>query len=191
MFPSGRINKFVMFEKMMPYKTYPFIISNTDRENDTETHWWSILNISPKSVLLLLDLFGISGKKRFIVGDDKKTVGKVLKGLKLAHKNDDKLTLIKLKFFMKGYKNLASIEVSNLFNTAKDFFHFVDSFNKSEKITNFVNVWMLEDPIQIEPTSTCGPLQIHFYKNLFFPDENSKIHYSTNFLRWTETITNS
>ena len=136
-----------MFEKMMPYKTYPFIISNTDRENDTETHWWSILNISPKSVLLLLDLFGISGTKRFIVGDDKKTVGKVLKGLKLAHKNDDKLTRIKLKFFMKGYKNLASIEVSNLFNTAKDFFHFVDSFNKSEKITNFVNMWMLEDPI--------------------------------------------
>ena len=53
------------------------------------------------------DLFGISGMKRFIVTDDKKIVEKVLKGLELAGKKDDKLALIKLKFSMNGYKNLA------------------------------------------------------------------------------------
>ena len=30
-FPSNKINKFIMFEKMMPGKKYPFIISNTDK----------------------------------------------------------------------------------------------------------------------------------------------------------------
>ena len=49
-----------------------------------------------------------------------------------------------------------------------------DSFGKNEKITNFVNVWMLEGPIQVETTSSFGPFQIYFYKNLFFLDENNK-----------------
>ena len=103
---------------MMPNKKYPFIISNTDRGNDAGTHWWNILNISAKRELLLLDSFWISGMKRFIVDDDKKTVGKALKGLELVYRKDDKLTLIKLKFSMTGYKNLTSTEVSNLSNTA-------------------------------------------------------------------------
>ena len=30
-FPSDKINKFIMFEKMMTGTKYPFIISNTDK----------------------------------------------------------------------------------------------------------------------------------------------------------------
>ena len=45
--------------------------------------------------------------KRFIVTDDKKIIEKVSKGLELAGKKDDRLALIKLKFSMNGYKNLA------------------------------------------------------------------------------------
>ena len=41
----------------MPEKVYPFMISNTDRSDETGPHWWGILNILPK---------------RFIVTDDKK-----------------------------------------------------------------------------------------------------------------------
>ena len=91
-FPSNKINKFIMFEKMMPGKKYPFIISNTDRSDEGSTHWWSILNISPKSELLLFDSFGISCMKHFIVSGNKKVVGKVLKGLELADQKDNKLT---------------------------------------------------------------------------------------------------
>ena len=40
-----------MFEKMMPGKKYPFIISSNGRSDKGGTHWWSILNISPKSEL--------------------------------------------------------------------------------------------------------------------------------------------
>ena len=56
-FPSDKINKFIMFERMMPGKKYPFIISNTDRSDKNGTHWWSILNISPKSELFFLLFF--------------------------------------------------------------------------------------------------------------------------------------
>ena len=69
------------------------IISNTDRNNESGTHWWSILNISSKSKILFFDSFEISGMKRFIVTNDKKVIRKVLKGLEIADKKDDKLTL--------------------------------------------------------------------------------------------------
>ena len=71
---SGKINKFVMFEKLMSGKKYLFIISNTDRSDEGGTHWWGILNISSKSELLLFDSFGISGMKRFVVLDDRQIV---------------------------------------------------------------------------------------------------------------------
>ena len=105
--PSDKINKFIIFEKIMPGKKFPFIVSNTDRSDKGGTHWWSILNISPKSELLLFDSFGISGMKHFIVSDDKKIVGKVLQNLVLADQKDSKLTLVKLEFSMNSYQNLA------------------------------------------------------------------------------------
>ena len=73
---------------------------------------------------------------------------------------------------MNGYKNLAEKEIFNLSSAAQDFFHLIYSFGKNENITNFVNIWMLEDPIPMETTITCGPFQLYFYENLFFPDEN-------------------
>ena len=36
-----------MFEKMMPEKKYPFMISNTNRKDPPGMHWWRILNIYP------------------------------------------------------------------------------------------------------------------------------------------------
>ena len=89
--------------------------------------------------------------KHCIVQEDKKTVGKVLKGIELANRKDDKITLIKLKFSMNGYYNLTAIEIDKLSETAQDFFHLIYCFGKNEKITNFVNVWMLEDPLQKKP----------------------------------------
>ena len=159
----------------MPGKKNPFIITNSDRSDESDTHWWIILNISPKSELLFFDSFGISGMKRFVVTDDKKIVEKVLKWLELADKKDDKLTLIKRKFSMNGYKKLAEKEIFNLSSAAKGFFHLICSFGKNKNIKNFVNVWMLEDPIKMYPTVTCGPFRLYFYENLFFPDENSKL----------------
>ena len=69
-FSSNKINKFIMFEKMIPGKKYLFMISDMDRSDDGGTHWWSTLNISPKSELLLFYLFGISDMKHFTVSND-------------------------------------------------------------------------------------------------------------------------
>ena len=116
-FPSDKVNKFITFEKMMPGRKYPFIIPNTNRSDKGSTHCWSILNIPPKSDMLFFDSFGISGMKHFIVSDDKKIVGKVLKGLELAdQKNKKKLTLVKLTFLMNSYKNLAKNEITGYNN---------------------------------------------------------------------------
>ena len=88
--------------------------------------------------------FGIDGMKHFIVQDNKKAVGKVLKGIELANWKDDKITLIKLKFSMNRYYNLTANE------TAQNLFHLIFCFRKNEKITNFVNVSMPEDLLQIK-----------------------------------------
>ena len=37
-------------------------------------------------------------------------------------------------------------------------------------------MWVLEHPIQELTTDTCSPFQIYFYENMFFPDNDSKIH---------------
>ena len=112
----------------MPGKKYPFLISNTDRRSEGGIYWWNILNISPKSTLLFFDSCGISGMKSFIVTDDKKIVRKTLKWLELADMKDNKLTLIKLKFSMNGYKNMTEKEMFIFSLQYKTFFHLIYSF---------------------------------------------------------------
>ena len=53
----------------------------------------------------------------FFVRDDKKIVGKVLKGLELTAQKDNKLTLAKLKFSMNSYENLVENETKKLLET--------------------------------------------------------------------------
>ena len=78
--------------------------------------------------------------KHFIVSDDdKKIVGKVLKGLELADQKNNKLTLVMLKSLMSSNENLAKNE-TKLSETAQDLFHLTNKFRKNENITNFVNV---------------------------------------------------
>ena len=76
---------------------------------------------------------------------------------------------------MHAYERLKENEAKKLSESAQDLSHLMHSFRKNEQLTNFVNVWMLEDPIQIPKTVTCEPFQIYFYKNLFFLDKNNKI----------------
>lgn len=83
-----------MFEKIMPGKKYPFIISNTDRSHQDGKQWWSILSISSRRELLFLNLFVINSMKIFIVSNDKKIIGKVLKRSEIGDENNNKLTLL-------------------------------------------------------------------------------------------------
>ena len=96
------------------------------------------MNILPKSEFFF-DLHGIEGMKHFIISDDKKTVGKILKGIETIDQKDKKLTLCKLKFSMNAYEKLTENEIKKLSKSAEDFFHFTHNFGKNKQLMNFVN----------------------------------------------------
>ena len=75
-FPSNCMSKFINHSAMISSKKgkYPFVIANTDSSEKGETHWWSILDIEPKTDIFFFDSFGIDGLKHFIVQDDKKII---------------------------------------------------------------------------------------------------------------------
>ena len=75
--------------------------------------------------------------------------------LKQWTKKDNKLTLVKITFSLKAYKNLSDREIEKLNDTATDFFYFIKRFADFLKVINFLNIWMLEDSIQKTETVTC------------------------------------
>ena len=56
-YSSNSITRFINYYKIIKKKDYcyPFAIFHSDRANKSRMHWWSFLNIYPKTVLLLLD----------------------------------------------------------------------------------------------------------------------------------------
>ena len=132
-------------------------------------------HLAKKRAVFPFDPYGIEGMKHFIVNDDEKIVGKTLKGMEAIDQKDKKLTLCKLKFLMNVYDKLTKNEHIKLSESAQDFFHLIHSFAKNEQMTNIVNVWMVEDLIQIPKTVNCGSFQIYIYKNIFLPNKSSKV----------------
>ena len=51
------MTKFIDYKSMMSEKKvkYPFLIANTDDSEKKGTHWWSILNIEPKTDIFFFD----------------------------------------------------------------------------------------------------------------------------------------
>ena len=107
--------------------------------------------------------------------DDKKVIEKILFETEQLTRTDNKITLVNTKFNLNAGKNLSKRELDNLSDTARDFFHFVQSFRSKLKLRDFVNTWMVEDTVQDFNSVTCGIFQIYFYDNLFNPDQNSII----------------
>ena len=75
MFPSNYMNKFIDHASMISSKgKYPFIIANNDSSEKTGVHWWSILDIEPKTDIYFFDFFDLDGLKHFSVQYDKQIV---------------------------------------------------------------------------------------------------------------------
>ena len=182
-FPSNHMNKFINHAVMISEKKgkYPFVIVNTDSSEKGDTHWWSILDIEPKTDIFFFDSFGLDGLRHFIIQDDRNIIKKILFGTEKMTRTDNKITLCNIRFNLKACKNLSTENLDALSDTASDFFHFAQAFgNKlkssaSSKLHNFVTIWMVEDRIQNLVSVTCGIFQMYFYENLFNPNENSKI----------------
>ena len=145
----------------MKKRQVSFLIANTDSAEKNGTHWWSILDIEPKTDLFFYS-FGIEGSKNFIIQDNKNIIQKILNGIEKMTRTDIKLTLVNTKFSTDAYKNLNKNELDSL------------------SLSDFVNLWLLEDQIQDLYMVTCGIFQIYFYNNLFNSDVNSKIQNKKN-----------
>ena len=186
------MNKFINHAAMIEDSgKFPFIIANTDDSSKPGTHWWSILDIEPRTDIFLFDSYGIEGLKHFIIQDDKKIVDKILVGIDKMDRSDNKITLCKIKFNLGACKQLSEDKILSLSDTARDFFYFVQAFGNKLKLRSFLNIWMVEDRLQDLDSSTCGIFQIFFYENLFNPLETSKLHGETKLNKKTvETLLN-
>ena len=71
-YSSNSLRRYINYYKIIKEKRcrYPFAIFNIDRVNKTGTHWWSFLNIYPKTQIVLFDSKGFQGFKYFIVDND-------------------------------------------------------------------------------------------------------------------------
>ena len=89
-------------------------------------------------------------------------------------KNKEKLKLCIMKFCVDIWHKMSQKTKDQLTDITQNFFHLLEQFAKLKK-TKCMNILILENTIQNLVTSTCGLFQLYFYKNLFDPDEKSKI----------------
>ena len=120
-------------------------------------------------------MFGLYGLKAFIIQDDKKVVQTIIFGTEQMTRTDNKISLKNIRFNLNAFKNLSKKKLDALSDAATNFFHFIQAFGNKLKLRGFVNISTVEDRVQDRNSLTCGIFQIHFYDNLFNPDESSKI----------------
>ena len=94
-------------------------------------------------------------------------------------RTDNKITLCKIQFNLNACKNLPKKGLDSLSDTATIFFHFIQAFGNKLKLSNFVNIWIVEDRVQDLDSSTCSIFYLYFYDNLFNSDKNRKIQDKT------------
>ena len=120
------------------------MVANTDNSSKSETHWWSVLDIEPKTDIFFFDSFGVDGLKSFIIQDNKNFIEKILFGTNQMKKADDRVTLVNIRFNLNACKNLSKKELDSLSDTATNFFHFIQAFGNKLKLKDFVNIWMVD-----------------------------------------------
>ena len=77
-----------------------------------------------------------------------------------------------MKFSTNTWEKLAHNKREQLTGVAQKFFHLLTQFAKLKK-TNTMNILIVENDLQ--NLTTCGLFQLYFYKNIFDPEEKSKI----------------
>ena len=154
---------------------YPFAIFNTSKENEPGTQWWSFLDIQSKNNLFLFNSLGLDGFKVFVVNNQETVINELLYDFKRCEsKSNKRLTLCWMKFCVDTWQKMSQKTKSQLTETAQNLFHLMEQFAKL-KNSQCMNITILENRVQDLLTADCGPFQLYFYKNLFDPEEKSKI----------------
>ena len=171
------ITKYIHFYEIIKRRNckYPFSIFNTDKENEPGVHWWNFINIHPKNNLFLFDSFGLEGFQLFIVNNDQGIINELLYNFKKCEsKPTQKLKLCTMKLCVETWQKISQKRKDQLTETTQNFFHLLEQFAKLKK-AHCMNILILENQIQDLANPNCGQFQLYFYKNLFDPDEKSKI----------------
>ena len=79
-----------------------------------------------------------------------------------------------MKFCVNTWQKMPQKTRSQLTETAQNLFHLMEQFAKLKK-SQCMNIIILENNVQDLLKPDCRPFQLYFYKNLFDPDESSKI----------------
>ena len=177
-FSMDYITRFIKFHELIKEKKkgkYSFAIFNTDPHNKPGTHWWSFLDIQPKSTLLF-DSHGLEGFKYFIVDNDEKIIDKLLYNFENCKIDDanTKINLCTMTFDTNVWDKLPKNKKSQLNETATYFFHLLYQFAKLKQ-SKQMKIVIVETNLQELKSSTCGIFQLYFYKNLFDPSIKSNI----------------
>ena len=124
----------------------------------------------------MLNSFGLEGFKLFIVDNDETIIEELrlnFRKCKMSLTNQ-KITLCTRKFSTNTWEKLAHQKKEQLTEVAQNFFHLLTQFAKLKK-TNTMNILIVENDLQSLTTWTCGFFQLYIYKNIFDPEEKSKI----------------
>ena len=109
---------------------YPFMIANTDAEDEPGTQWWSFLDIEEKDSIFLLNSFGTLGLLSFTVENDELKFNKVIKSMKNIFLNGNKTSMLKWIFQRNKYLKITQKELNQFQDTA---------FSSSDFLTNLRN----------------------------------------------------
>ena len=123
-FPSKYMNKFIDHAAVISdKKKYPFIIANIDSSDKPGVHWWSTLDIEPKTDIFPFDYLGLDGLNHFILQDGQPVVEKILLGVEKMTRTENKISLCKVRFNLGACKSLSEEEIDSLSDAAR---HFLD-----------------------------------------------------------------
>ena len=123
----------------------------------------------------MFDSLGLDGLKIVVVNNQETVINELLYDFKRCEsQSNNNLTLCLMKFCVKTWRKMSQKTKSQLTETAQNFFHLLKQF-ANLKQSQCMNVLILENRVQNLLTSDCRPFQLHFYKNLFDRDEQSKI----------------
>ena len=114
-----------------------------------------------KKQIFLSNSFRFDCFKEFLLQDDKKTLNKILYGIKGLKKRDSKITVITLTFSMEEYKKIKT--VNRLSETTQDILHLINEFGKLHNLKEEVRVHFIDDQPQKTETNTCRVFQLYYF----------------------------
>ena len=118
---------------------------------------------------------GLDDFKIFVMNNQETVINELLYNFKRCEaQSNKKLTLCSMKFCVNTWQKMSQKTKSQLTETAQNLFHLLEQFAKLKR-SRCMNILILENRVQNLLTSDSGPFHLYFYKNLFDPDEQSKI----------------